>query len=160
SYAQYAYFGNRGKISFDRTMYTRARMREMMSNSNTNMNSNRPFRGGDVSNMPESTTQKMEMYFDESHTLMMNVDTEEANSGGRNAVRVGGGGGTRGRQGGGGAARSAPRANMRSVNSQKTIYQDLKKTTSEIQITIDEKYILSDSLSAITWRFTDEYRNI
>jgi len=154
SYAQYAYFGSRGKIAFDRTMYTRARMREMMSNSNAN--TNRVFRGGDVSNLPESTTQKMELFFDEDHTLMRHVIDEEG-EGSRSAVRSGGG--ARGRRGGGGAG-STPRANVRTINAQKTIYQDLKKATSEMQVTIDEKYILSDSLSPITWRFTDEYRNI
>ncbi|NGM60783.1 GLPGLI family protein [Sphingobacterium sp. SGG-5] len=156
SYAQYAYFGSRGKITFDRTMYTRARMREMMSNSNPN--TNRSFRGGrDVSTLPESTTQQMELFFDEDHTLMRHIVDEEAGSGSRSAVRTGGG--ARGRQGRG-ATGNAPRANVRSMNAQKTIYQDLKKATSEMQVTIDEKYILSDSLSPITWRFTDEYRNI
>ncbi len=155
SYAQHAYFGSRGKISFDRTTYTRARMRDMMSNANPNSNPNRALRGGDVSNMPESTTQKMDMYFDENHSLMMNVENEDASPGGRGsggAVRVG-------RQGRGNTG-NTPRPNMRNINAQKNIYQDLKKSTSEIQLTIDEKYILSDSLSAITWRFTDEYRNI
>src|SRR5690606_26638399 len=42
----------------------------------------------------------------------------------------------------------------------KVLYQNLKDQTVEIQVEIDEKYILSDSLSPITWRFTDEYRNI
>src|SRR5690606_26147892 len=167
SFAQHAYFGSRGKISFDRITYTRARMREMMSNMD---NTNRGGRGmqmriggGDINNIPETQTQKMDLYFDENHTLMLHADPEAAAN--PQAMRVGRQGrgnmsGGRGQGSGRSAGASTPRPNMRNLNAQKAIYQDLKKSESQIQMTIDEKYILSDSLSPITWRFTDEYRNI
>lgn len=170
SFAQHAYFGSRGKISFDRITYTRARMREMMSNmDNTNRGGGggrgmqMRIGGGDINNIPETQTQKMDLYFDENHTLMLHADPEAAAN--PQAMRVGRQGrgnmsGGRGQGSGRSVGASTPRPNMRNLNAQKAIYQDLKKSESQIQMTIDEKYILSDSLSPITWRFTDEYRNI
>jgi len=176
SYAQNAYFGSRGKISFDRVTYTRARMREAMSNID---NASRRFGGGQgmrmeimggENNIPETQTQKMELYFDENHTLLLHTDTEETGKDqqslrtsrqGQARGNTGNAGGGQGRnRSGGNAGGNMPRVNMRGMNAQKVVYQDLKKSESEIQITIDEKYILSDSLSQMTWRFTDEYRNI
>lgn len=159
SFGQYAYFGTRGKITFDKITYTRARMRDVMAN----MNQQRApggrgggMRGMDIESMPESNTQNFELHFDGDQSLMLSIEAEGANTAARGAgaIRMGGGGGRRGSTG------NMPRANMRNVNSQKVIYQNIKNSTSEIQVTIDETYILSDSLDSITWRFTDEYRNI
>jgi len=160
--AQHAYFANRGTISFDKITYTRARMRQVMGQ----IPSTRPgggmggFGGRDVNEMPESTTQKMTLLFDEQSSLL-SLNPDDQSSTNTNSGRQNMGGGNRGgnrRATGFGAGNSAPRPNMR--NTQKVLYQNLKNLTAEIQIEIDEKYLLTDSLSKITWRFTDEYREI
>lgn len=165
SFAQYAYFGTRGKISFDKITYTRAQTREMMKKfeeaGSGRMGGMRMW-GGDISQMPDSRTERMTMAFDENGSLItpeVNEDDTKNNSrnnsgrGSRGAI-----GAVSSRGGGGGAMRmmgGSPRG-----GSSKVLYQNLKSNTAEVQIELDDKYILKDSLANITWRFTDEYRNI
>lgn len=152
SLAQYAYFGTRGKITFDKITYVRARMKEMMGSANMQQPGfgRRGGMGMNLDNTPESITQNFELFFDNEHTLMRTVETEEANTS-QQTVRMRGG---RGNTGG------MARVNTRNMGNQKTIYQNLATGVSEIQVTIDDSYILVDTLDSITWRFTDEYRNI
>lgn len=158
SLAQYAYFGTRGKIAFDKITYTRARMRDMMADANPQQQG-MGRRGGmgmgmNLDNIPESNTQNFELFFDNDQTLMRSVEVEEESSSQRpGAIRMRGG-----RAGGG--ALSVSVNTRRMGNNQKTIYHNLKTGVSEIQVTIDDSYILTDTLDSITWRFTDEYRNI
>ena len=168
--AQYAYFGTRGKISFDKVTFTKARVRSMTQNADPNMMMRFGGGGGfNLDNMPESTTQKLMLYFDENSTLLtVDPSSEEAatptNSGNRTVVRGGAGGGRGGNMGGGnfrmnaGGGGNMPRGRMN--NNSKVFHQNLKDGTSNVQLEIDEKYIISDSLNNITWRFTDEYREI
>src|SRR5690606_754639 len=152
SLAQYAYFGTRGKLTFDKITYVRARMQAMMGSVNMQQPGLRR-RGGmgiNLTNTPQSFTQNFELFFDNEHTLMRTVETEEANTS-QQTVRMRGG---RGNTGG------MARVNTRNMGNQKTIYQNLATGVSEIQVTIDDSYILVDTLDSITWRFTDEYRNI
>lgn len=163
--AQYAYFGTKGKISFDKVTYVRARMREMQQ-QRTRTGSNMQMGpggqaggrfGSNIENMPESTTQRMTLYFDEDETLLTNEEnptpsTPSANRAPGSNVNAKGGN----RQGSGGMG-------MRSTGNSsqsKILYQNLKNRSSEVQVEIDEKYLLSDSLENLTWRFTDEYRTI
>jgi hypothetical protein len=168
--AQYAYFGTRGKISFDKVTFTKARIRSMTQNADPNMMMRFGGGGGfNLDNMPESTTQKLMLYFDENSTVLtVDPSAEETatpnNSGNRAVVRAGAGGGRGGNMGGGnfrmnaGGGGNMPRGRMN--NNSKVFHQNLKDGTSNVQLEIDEKYIISDSLNNITWRFTDEYREI
>ena len=171
SSAQYAYFGTRGKISFDKVTYIRARMRDMqqqMTRMNNSMGPGGAMRmGGNLDNMPESNTQRMTLHFDEDETLLMNEESatptnQQNNRGG--AVGGGNRGGNRQGPGGGmGSGNTEFRMGMRGAggnNQSKVLYQNIKNNKSEVQVEIDEKYIIVDSLESITWRFTDEYRNI
>lgn len=166
SNAQYAYFGTRGKIAFDKVTFTKARMKSMSQQMDPAMAMR--FGGGfNADNMPESNTQKMTLYFDENSTVLIpEVSTpENTGSRGNNPERMnqGGGGGrivTTGVRGGGaGFSMGMGRGGRMNPNS-KVFYQDLKKGSSDVQLEIDEKYIISDTLNNITWRFTDEYRDI
>ena len=163
--AQYAYFGTRGKIAFDKVTYVRARMRDMQQQMNrSGMQGSQGGRlGANLDNMPESNTQRMTLFFDEDETLIQNEivaipssSQSSRNQGGNNR------GGNRqvfGNAGSGMGGSMGMRGN--GVNSQsKILYQNLKKQISEVQVEIDEKYIIEDTLDSITWRFTDEYRNI
>lgn len=172
SQAQYAYFGTRGTISFDKITYTRAQTREMMKKFEE-MAPNRMrgmhFWGGDISNMPDSHTERMTMLFDENGSLLIPEITEEENkSSSRSSMRNNSGGGRGNRSGGSmGAVSVQGSGGMVTMHggrarggSSKTLYQNLKSNTAEVQVEVDDKYILEDSLTEITWRFTDEYRNI
>lgn len=155
--AQYAYFGTRGKISFDKVTFTKARIRSFTQNADPSATMR--FGGGsfNLDNMPESSTQKLTLYFDENSTVLSVDPSTESSSPSGNQGRItvrGGAGGGRGNMGG----MNMPRGRMNSDS--KVFYQDLKKGTSNVQLEIDEKYIISDSLNNITWRFTDEYRDI
>lgn len=159
-HAQNAYFGTRGTISFDKITYNRARMRSVVNQAPTTGQGNRPGGFGmDVNNIPESSTQKVTLQFDENHSLLtLDEDPSAQNNNQRRASNFSGGAG-RGNMGGNrNSGGGMPRANIRNPN--KVLYQDLKKQTAEIQVEIDENYLLTDSLTEITWRFTDEYRNI
>ena len=170
--AQYAYFGNRGIISFDKISYTRAQTREMIKKfeeAAPGQMGGRHFWGGDINNMPDSRTERMTMYFDENGSLLMpEVSDEENKDTARGQARAGGGRGNRGGASmsmgavsvhGGGGAMMMRGARSRGGSS-KVLYQNLKSNQAEVQVELDDKYILKDSLTNITWRFTDEYRNI
>lgn len=146
--AQYAYFGTRGKIAFDKITFTKARVRSAAQNSNSNRMRQGRF---NLDNIDESTTKKMVLFFDENSTLLTNQESAE-NSSSNSSARVNG---NRGRYSGRNMARV--RVNQ---NTDRYFYQDLKNNTSEVQLEIDEKYIIKDTLNNITWRFTDEYREI
>jgi len=69
--AQYAYFGSRGTISFDKVTYTKARMRQLSND----MSSKGMDRGMGMmeylDKMPDSHTEKLNFYFDENSTVLM-----------------------------------------------------------------------------------------
>lgn len=163
-HAQYAYFGTRGKIAFDKITFTKARIRSMTQQMDPSRSMR--FGTGNLDNIPESSTQKLVLHFDESSTLLLpEVTAENATSTGRGNRGAGGGNiritsgqgniSVRGNSGGG---MVVARGGMGS--NSKIMYQDLKKNISNLQLEIDEKYTITDSLNNITWRFTDEYRNI
>lgn len=183
SQAQNAYFPTKGVIKFEKEVYTKARMREMMnkfSSSSQNQGMMMSFRGN-IDDMPEKNVSHFTLQFDENETLMLAV-----NEGGNDSrsprgdrrmnaagsVRASGGGGGATRGGGGGAmpmgtlvmATGAPvgGGGFRGGRSQsdKVFYQNLKTQETEISLELDEKYLLKDSLQKVTWRFTDEYRTI
>ncbi|ULT22156.1 hypothetical protein KUH03_21955 [Sphingobacterium sp. E70] len=84
--AQYAYFGNRGTISFDKVTYTKARMRQMSNDMNSKMMG----RGIDfmehLDKMPDSHTDRLNFYFDENATVLMpeeSTSTEKPNGEGK-----------------------------------------------------------------------------
>lgn len=175
SFAQYAYFSTRGAISYDKVTFTRARMRDMQQQMSQNTQGR--FGGGrmfDLENIPESTTEKYTFQFDENSTLMFtDPDAQPENQPkgqGMQSQRIEIRGGNRGGQGRGGSVSGNFQAqgitrmqggrNTRPDNSSKVLAQNLKNATSEVQVQIDDKYLITDSLSEITWRFSDEYRNI
>jgi len=168
AHAQYAYFATRGKITYDKTTYIRARLRGMQKEMEQN-NQGR-FGGGrmfDLENIPESTTEKYILEFDENTTLMYIDADKQTNTAGNNrnqgaqiravTSRTGQGRGAGMNQGG---VRASTSSSRRPASSSKILFQNLQNNTSEVQVEIDDKYILSDSLNQITWRFSDEYRNI
>lgn len=161
SEAQYAYFGTRGKIAFDKVTFTKARVRNMTQNADPSMMMRFGGGGFNIDNMPESTTQKMILHFDENSTVLTaDLTAENANSSspgntGRMVM-----GGARGGNRGGNQNRGGNMPRGRVDDNSKVFYQDLRKNLSNVQLDIDEKYIISDTLSNITWRFTDEYRDI
>lgn len=152
--AQYAYFPNKGTITFEKEVYTKARMRAMqqdMANRNPGM-ANRF--GGNIDEVPEKTSSFFTMTFDEDETLMQaQVAPEEAAGSSRPAMAMT-------RASGRGGARVIARSSFRGQQNDKVYYQNLSKGETEIALEIDDKYILKDSLQQITWRFTDEYREI
>lgn len=164
--AQYAYFATRGKISFDKITFTRARVRDMQQqmaqNSSGRFGGGRGF--GDLENIPESTTEKYTLAFDENATLQY-IDpttpavapTAKGQSIQGGTIRAGQSRTTAGTPRAQGRIRPAGNA---SSNSEKVIFQNLTELTSAVQVQIDDKYIITDSLDEITWRFSDEYRNI
>lgn len=159
--AQYAYFGTRGKIAFDKITFTKARVRSMTQQTDPSRAMRFGGGGFNIDNMPESTTQKMILHFDENSTLLTADLTDESNSSSQgNTARVvmGGGGNRGGNRGNQNRGFNMPRGRV--DNNSKVFYQDLRKNLSNVQLDIDEKYIITDTLSNITWRFTDEYRDI
>ncbi|WP_270087521.1 GLPGLI family protein [Sphingobacterium sp. SYP-B4668] len=156
--AQHAYFPTQGTIYFEKVTYTKARMKEMMNKmGNQNDRGMRYDMSGHMSEMPESVTTNFVMQFDQQQTLML---SEEASGTGSTQMR---GRGQGGRGGGrsGNMQMAAPIVSRGGRGAgQKTFYQNLKSKETSIQVELDEKYILKDSLQQVTWRFTDEYRNI
>ncbi|WDF69310.1 GLPGLI family protein [Sphingobacterium oryzagri] len=154
--AQHAYFPLKGIISFEKEVYTRARLREMASKSD-NQNRGMMMRfGGNIDDVPEKSSSMFTLQFDEDETLMLAVEEDESNSN-RRPGNTGGGG--RGRPQNNTRPQQMGRTSMRGAQD-KVFYQNLTEASSEIQIELDEKYILKDSLQQITWRFTNEYRDI
>lgn len=167
--AQYAYFATRGKITYDKVTYTRAKLRDMQQQMQKGTQARR---GGafsfDLEQYPESNTETYVLDFDENTTLMY-VDTDKktnSSENGKNQTTAMRGGAMRGGSGQGGGngnrqgVRVAINASGRSSNSSRTLFQNLQNKTTEVQVEIDDKYLITDSLSEITWRFSDEYRTI
>lgn len=164
SFAQNSYFATKGTIHFEKVVYTKARMRELMAKHNGN-------RGmmymGNIDEMPESSTSNFVLKFDQNQTLMQpEAEDTPSKSSAAKVVTTNGrsSGGTRGNMG------SAQKNRGNNANSRfmrgngkmgdKTYFQNIKSKTSEIQLQIDEKIIIKDSLQDVTWRFTDEFRTI
>ncbi len=165
--AQYAYFGSRGTISFDKVTYTKARMRQLSNE----MSSKRMDRGMGMSEyldrMPDSHTEKLNFYFDENATVLMpeeSTGSEKQNTEVKMAApTITSSNGRAGRSPGAGRIGGNQRGQFRGGGANKNgkvLYQDLKAGTADIQLDIDEKYILSETLDSITWRFTEEFRTI
>lgn len=157
--AQHAYFPLKGIIRFEKEVYIRARMREMTNRpEGRNRGMMMQFGSGNINDVPEKTSSLFTLRFDEDETLMMPAETEET---AENTSASGGGTASRG-----GNRNMNRRTGARSVRrtarpgQDKTYYQNLDKGTTELELELDEKYLLQDSLQQITWRFTDEYRNI
>lgn len=169
SFAQYAYFATKGTINFEKVVYTKARMRELMAKHGGNGNRGMMYMGN-IDDMPESSTSNFVMKFDEDQTLMEpNTGETPAKStaaptsarGGRNSG--GGRGNTGSNQRNSVSTGSSRMSGMMRGNNRmgdKTYLQNIKSKTSEIQLQIDEKLIVKDSLQDVTWRFTDEFRTI
>lgn len=158
SFAQYAYFATKGTINFEKVVYTKARMRELMTKQNGN-------RGmmfmGNIDDIPESSTSNLTLKFDENQTLMEPQVDESTTTATTMRGRNSGGRGNAGvsqRNRGNNRMSAMIRGGSRMEN--KVYLQNLKSKTSEIQLQIDEKLIIKDSLQDITWRFTDEFRTI
>lgn len=149
--AQYAYFGNRGTIHFDKVTYTKARMRQLSNE----MSSKMPDRGAGMmeylDKVPDSHTEKLTLFFDEHATVLMQDDSSGTTATKRGTMR------NRGR--GGSSQRMRFNQGPNNKNG-KVLYQNLKTSMADIQLDIDEKYLLSEPLDSITWRFTEEFRSI
>jgi len=157
--AQHAYFPHKGIISYEKEVYVRARMREM-TNRTDGRNRGMMMRfGGNINDVPEKNSSMFTLRFDEDETLMVPAEAEEQAENTATASRggAGGRGGNRNinRRTGAPNARQSTRP-----GEHKVYYQNLRNGTSELELYLDEKYLLQDSLQEITWRFTDEYRNI
>jgi len=154
--AQHAYFPTQGTIYFEKVTYTKARMKEMMNKMSSQHGGGMmmDFRSH-VGEMPESTTTNFTMQFDQHQTLMLSDGV-----GATGATQMRG----RGQGGRGNMQMAAPIVGRGGRGGRgtgdKIFYQNLKSKETAIQVEIDEKYILKDSLKQVTWRFTDEYRNI
>ncbi|WP_312399340.1 GLPGLI family protein [Sphingobacterium sp.] len=165
--AQYAYFGNRGTISFDKVTYTKARMRQISNDMSSKMMDRGMGFMEHLDKMPDSHTDKLNLYFDENATVLMPEEspaTEKSNEGGKmRTATMSSGAGRGGRnQGGNRGSGGNPRGMFRGSASKngKVLFQDLKAMTADIQLDIDEKYLLAETLDSITWRFTEEFRTI
>ncbi|MFD1769453.1 GLPGLI family protein [Sphingobacterium suaedae] len=159
-HAQHAYFPKKGIIKFEKEIYLRARIREM-SNRQGNQNRGMMMRfGGNIDDIPEKNSSMFSLQFDEDETLMMPVESEAETTRTPRTGTESGNRSSRGRRGNnnnrppGGGGRGMGR------NQHKVYFQDLRTGKNEIELELDEKYLLQDSLQQITWRFTDEYRNI
>lgn len=153
-HAQHAYFPLKGRITFEKEVYVRARLREM-SNRSANQNRGMMMRfGGNIDEAPEKTSSMFSLHFDEDETLMTAIESEETTGSSRIGMSPGRGGRPNSRNMGNTVRRGVGR------NQNKTYYQNLKKGETELELELDEKYLLRDSLQQITWRFTDEYRDI
>jgi len=149
--AQHAYFPMKGTIMFDREVYTRARTRELMQEHSDNRNPRIVMRHeGNINEIPEKTVSQFLLQFDEDETLMQPYEQEENTTATPN----------RPIRSSGSRNRNIRQGINRSSQQGKIYYQNIKTQEAEIALELDEKYLLQDSLQNITWRFTDEYRNI
>lgn len=168
SFAQHAYFATKGSIQYEKVVYTKARMRDLMAKHGGN-------RGmmymGNIDEMPESSTSNFLLQFDETQTVMSPIDMgtpvkstmtapsitkgSRSSSGGS---RGGTGGSPRNNNTGGNRMGGMMRGNNKMGD--KIYVQNLKSRISEVQLQIDEKILIKDSLQQVTWRFTDEFRTI
>ncbi|GHE37748.1 GLPGLI family protein [Sphingobacterium griseoflavum] len=156
--AQHAYFPSKGIISFEKEVYLRARIREMSNNSNGQNRGMMMRFGGNIDEIPEKNTSFFTLQFDEDETLMQSVEAEEQ----RGTTRANTAGSGRGGRSNNINRRPGAmvRSSMRGGSREKVFYQNIATGKSALQIELDEKYLLEDSLQDITWRFTDEYREI
>ncbi|RZF58479.1 GLPGLI family protein [Sphingobacterium corticibacterium] len=155
--AQHAYFPNKGIISFEKEVYVRARMREMTNRADGRNRGMMMRFGGNIDDVPEKNSSMFTLRFDDDETLM--TPAEEAETTGSTATS--GRSGTGGGRGGNRTMNRAPNVRQSTrPGEQKVYYQNFREGTSELELNLDEKYLLQDSLQQITWRFTDEYRNI
>lgn len=148
--AQHAYFPNRGIIKFEKEVYVKARMRDMINRADGKNRGMMMRFGGNIDDIPEKNTSMFTLRFDENKTLMLPVETAE---------EMMTEGGTVGKRGNKNRSRR-PRTPSARPGEHKVYYQNLRDGTSELELHLDEKYLLQDSLQQVTWRFTDEYRNI
>ncbi|MCC2599087.1 GLPGLI family protein [Sphingobacterium sp. FBM7-1] len=156
--AQHAYFPSKGIISFEKEVYLRARIREM-ANQTDGRNRGMMMRfGSNIDDVPEKNSTMFTLRFDEDETLMLPAEEAEATSNNTTTSRA-----TGNRGGNRNSNRRNGSTNIRQSTrpgEHKVYYQNLQHGISELEIDLDEKYLLKDSLQHITWRFTDEYRNI
>lgn len=156
--AQHAYFPSKGIISFEKEVYLRARIREMANQTDgRNRGMMRRF-GSNIDDVPEKNSTMFTLRFDEDETLMLPAEEAEATSNNTTTSRA-----TGNRGGNRNSNRRNGSTNIRQSTrpgEHKVYYQNLQHGISELEIDLDEKYLLKDSLQHITWRFTDEYRNI
>jgi len=165
SFAQHAYFAKNGSVQYEKVVYTRARMRELMAKHSSNRGM---MNMGNIEDIPESSTSNFVLQFDEYQTLMAPSAGEGLNKNGTTPTMRGrNSGGTRGNMGSGqrnrsnnGNNRMGAMVRRNSKMGDKIYLQNFKSNTSEIQLQIDEIIILKDSLQSVTWRFTDEFRTI
>jgi GLPGLI family protein len=155
-YAQHAYFPTKGIISFEREVYLRARMREMSSKSSGQNRGMMMRYNSNVDDIPEKNSSFFTLQFDQTATLMSAVDEESATTTSTPSRTPSRGG----RRPNSGRPERMGRSAMRGGSPDKIFYQNLTQGSSLVQMELDEKYVLEDSLQQITWRFTDEYRQI
>ncbi|NGM66101.1 GLPGLI family protein [Sphingobacterium sp. SGR-19] len=155
--AQHAYFPHKGIISFEKEVYVRARMREMTNRADGRNRGMMMRFGGNINDVPEKNSSMFTLRFDEDETLMVRAEAEEATE---NTATPGRGGAGRGGNRNMNRTRTANSRQSTRPGEHRVYYQNLRNGTSELELDLDEKYLLRDSLQQITWRFTDEYRNI
>ncbi len=154
--AQNAYFGTRGTISFDKVTYTKARMRQLSNEMNSKMMDRGMGMMEHLDKMPESHTEKLNFYFDENATVLMpeesTGDTKQNGEVKMRAPTVSSGAVRGGRSQGASRTGGNQRGMFRGGANKngKVLYQDLKAGTADIQLDIDEKYMLSETLDSIT----------
>lgn len=183
--AQHAYFLTRGIIKFEKETYMKARIRAMQGDMSRNNPGMMMGFGGRIDDIPEKSSSFFSLQFDEDETLMTPEDSEDSTSAGERMqgrarpmgnISIGGGGSRGGGRAGGGNAGAMRSGNAgrsraaggattrmrvgRGLGGDKIYYQNFASGESEVALEIDEKYLLKDSLQNITWRFTDEYRDI
>jgi len=148
--AQFAYFPTKGTIHFEKVDHPKARVRQMM---NSQPNSRGSSFWGNIDLLEETKTSAFVLTFDQTQSLMKPVE-ETAATAGASAPRIGG------RGQGAAINRNRGTRGFGAQNMRNIYYQNIKNATSKVQIELDEIYVLEDSLQEITWRFTDEYRDI
>ncbi|WP_437920706.1 GLPGLI family protein [Sphingobacterium sp. LRF_L2] len=163
--AQHAYFPIKGVISFEKEVYLRARIREMSTKPGGENRGMMMRFGGDINNMPEKNSSMFSLQFDEDETLMRPTESDNSTNTNFSSRNSGSGRNTGSSRNGRPQNNTGPGGNpgnrgMRGPSQDKIYYQNLKQGTSQIEMQLDDKYLLQDSLQQITWRFTDEYREI
>ncbi|MBD1427625.1 GLPGLI family protein [Sphingobacterium arenae] len=152
--AQHAYFPSKGIISFEKEVYIRARIREMSTRQDGRNRGMMMRFGGNIDDVPEKNSSMFTLRFDNDQTLMIPAEVEETTENATTSGRGRASSRNTNRRGGTNVRRAAR------PGEHKTYYQNFREGISELELELDEKYLLQDSLQQITWRFTDEYRNI
>lgn len=165
-FAQYAYFGKRGIISFDKIIYTKAQMRQLSNDISSKMMDRGIGMMEHLDKMPDSHTEKLNLFFDENATLLVQQEKEgedkqaPASRSRSPQTMTGRGRGARNPAASQGPARQSGMLRRGNMKNDKILYQDLKARKANIQLNLDDKYLLTETLDSITWRFTEEFRNI